>query len=581
MRADLPEETDLLVFGGGVGGMAAALVTAHHGLRAVLCEKTRQLGGTTATSGGSAWIVGSTQARRAGIQDTLESGRAYLNDAVGRYSDEAVREAFLQSGAEAIDFLEAHTEVKFSVPAYHPDYYADKACATRGGRNLAPLPFDGRLLGEDFRLVRPPRDEFLALGGMAVGRDEIQHLVRPWASLSSLRVSTRLVLRHARDRIRYPRGTRLLMGNALIARLLVSLRQRSVPVYTEAKIVDLKVEDGRVVGAEIRHNGARRVIRATRGVVLATGGFASSEMRRREYLGPRYTPYAVTFSGAEGEGIEVACAVGGGIAGAAASPGMWMPASVLKRPGQEEVVFPHLRDRAKPGVVAVNSAGRRFVNEANSYHDVVTAMFEEHKTVPCIPAYLVCDRSFIRDFGLGLVRPLWSRLRPFVEAGYLVEGSTLEELAGRMGIDSSGLAATIAQYNRDAISGVDTLFGRGDSELNKLNGAPGPHPNPCMRPIENPPFYALAVYPSLLATSLGLATDADAQVLDANGSPIGGLYAVGNDMASVFGGIYPGPGATIGPALTFAYRAARHAAGSRSALGRPDRYVSDGAEQPT
>jgi succinate dehydrogenase/fumarate reductase flavoprotein subunit len=209
----------------------------------------------------------------------------------------------------------------------------------------------------------------------------------------------------------------------------------------------------------------------------------------------------------------------------------------------------------------VNSAGRRFVNEALSYHDFVLAMFESHKVVPSIPAHLICDAAFIRKYGLGDIHPGTRDLKKFEASGYLVSGRTLDELAGKIAVDAAGLRDSVARNNRYAATGVDVDFGKGELELNRFNGDPTHRPNPCLGPIAAAPFYAVAVFPADIAVSTGLATDADARVLDTAGQPIPGLYACGNDMASVMAGSYPGPGTTLGPAMVFAYRAVMHARG--------------------
>jgi hypothetical protein len=205
----------------------------------------------------------------------------------------------------------------------------------------------------------------------------------------------------------------------------------------------------------------------------------------------------------------------------------------------------------------VNGAGRRFVNEANSYHDFVAAMLRSHATVPSIPSYLICDRSFIRDYGLGLVHPGAGRreIERYISDGYLHRAETLMELAQRIGVDGKNLQHSVQQHNRYAATGIDEAFGKGGTEYNQFNGDLANTPNPCLRPIVEAPFFAVAVYPSTMGTCVGLSTDGDARVLDERGDAIGGLYAVGNDMASLFRGVYVGPGITLGPALVFAYRA--------------------------
>lgn len=236
--------------------------------------------------------------------------------------------------------------------------------------------------------------------------------------------------------------------------------------------------------------------------------------------------------------------------------------------------YPHIRDRPKPGLIAVNKSGKRFVNESASYHDFVCAMFHADKQSPSIPSYLICDRRFIHNYGLGVIHPIWQWLPYFLRAKYLVSAPTLQELAKKIDVDPEGLVASVEENNRSAEAGVDTAFGRGSSALNRFNGDASVRPNPNLGPIKTRPFFALAVHPAPIGSSLGLATDVDARVLDEGGNVIDGLYACGNDMSSIMRGRYPGPGITLGPAMVFAYRAAIHM------TGRPFRSVKPTSGAP-
>ena len=561
---DWERETDVLVFGSGASGMTAALVAKQEGLDVLLCEKTHHIGGTTAVSGGTIWIPGNAHAKRAGIADSIEAARRYLDGEIGA-DRRGLREAFLQSGAEAIDYLERHTALKFRVPNPYPDYHLKTPGAADAGRALQPIAFDARALGSDFALLREPRPGFTVLGGMMVNRDEAALLLRPWRSWRALAFTARTLLRHARDRARYPRGARLLIGNALAGRFFMSLKSSGVPYVLEARLDDLLIEDGRVQGATVTVDGRAMRIKARAGVVLATGGFAGSDAWRRRLMADTPSSAILAAPGATGDGIGAALRAGGRLEADPAGAAFWMPASILKRPGLPDIAFPHvIMDRARPGLVAVNRAGKRFVNEADSYHDFVVAMFRADAASPSIPAYLICDRSFVWRYGIGLVRPIWQRIGKYVRAGYMIEADSIEDLAHRTGIDARGLLATVAEHNRDALRGIDSAFGKGGNTLNLMYGDPEAKPNPCMRPIERPPFFAVPVYPAVLGTSAGLATDADARVLDAAGAPIEGLYACGNDQSSIMQGHYPGAGITLGPAIVFGYRASRHLSRSRN-----------------
>src|SRR5690242_4804399 len=268
-------EVDVLIFGAGMGGMCAALFASLEGLDVLLCEKTDQVGGTTATSAGTVWIPGSNQAVRDGVPDRIDDARRFLQAEIGPSALE-VREAFLAAGPAALDYLEARSEVKFVAPPMHPDYHSNQPGRALAGRALAPLPFDGRLLGDDFDRVRPPIAPFMVLGGMMVGKLDIPYLLKPFGSVANFIAASMLLLRHATDRLRFRRGTRLVMGNALVGRLYYSLRQRKVPIEYGAKLVELVQANGRVEGAVVDTGEKRQTIRASRGVIMATGGFGAN-----------------------------------------------------------------------------------------------------------------------------------------------------------------------------------------------------------------------------------------------------------------------------------------------------------------
>jgi succinate dehydrogenase/fumarate reductase flavoprotein subunit len=393
----------------------------------------------------------------------------------------------------------------------------------------------------------------MVLGGMMVGKDDIAILLKPFASPTAFASAAKLVLRHASDRLRHRRGTRLVMGNALVARLFYSLRARNVPISFDARLVELVKGNERVEGAVVDIGDKRQTIRARRGVILATGGFAPNENLRAEFMPGLPVAHSNAFAGASGDGFAAARATGAGVDAKHTSPAFYFPSSVHK-----DTVYPHiLLDRAKPGLIAVNSDGRRFVNESDSYHDFVEGMFRANAAALSVPAWLICDRGFIRDYGLGLVHPGAGKrqIERYIVDGYLKRGETLMELAQGIGVDGKTLLHTVQEHNRYAATGIDEAFGKGGTEYNQFNGDPANKPNPCLRPIAEPPYFAVAVYPSTMGTCVGLATDGDARVLDGEGRAIGGLYAVGNDMASLFRGVYVGPGITLGPALVFAYRA--------------------------
>ncbi|MGA0542437.1 FAD-dependent oxidoreductase [Neotabrizicola sp. VNH66] len=557
-----PRETDLLVIGAGPAGMAAALFARLHGLEVLLAEKTGQAGGTAATSAGTLWIPENSQGKATGERDSIPAAAAYLDSLISSHSPRTDRQraAYLATGVQAIDFLQANTEVKFLPCGPHPDYHARLGAAV-SGRAIVPAPFDGRLLGRDFERVRPPIPEFMVFGGMMVGKMDIPRLLGRFRSVGNFAYAAGLFLRYLTDRLRFSRGTRLVMGNALVARMFHSLLKLGVRPEFDTRLDRLVTEGGRVTGAVLTGPGGPFTVTARHGVVLATGGFAHNAAYRRRLMPDPMPERSLASPANQGEGIAAAEALGARISPTEnGSGGFWTPVSVTRRRDGTTGLFPHLSlDRAKPGLIAVNAAGRRFVNEADSYHDFVQAMYAQGNGGPSIPAWLICDRDFIRRYGLGHIYPGTTNLKPHLASGYLVQGDTPEALARRIGVDPEGLCTTLARYNEQAARGVDEDYGKGHSALNRFNGDPSVGPNPCLAPVGTGELFAMQVWPAEIACSAGLSTDEDARVVDDRERPIPGLFACGNDMASVMADSYPGPGTTLGPAVVFAWRAVQAA----------------------
>ena len=560
----LPQDAryDVVVIGAGGAGMAAALFAALEGLRVLLVERTAHVGGTSALSAATLWVPNTHHAAAIGAQDSLEQAEQFLRNVVGNRSSEAVRRSFLVNAPRAIARLEAESDVKLRPYPAHPDYVQEAEGATLRGRALEPLPFDGRRLGAAFALVRPPIPEFTVLGGMMVDRNDIGHLLQMTTCWDSFRYAAGLLGRYAADRMRYSRGTRLVMGNALIGRLLLSLLDRGIDIVTETDVAELQRGPRGVEAVVLRQNVAARRVGVRRGVIMATGGFNRHPQRRVAMLPAEVPVHCPGAPGHTGAVHDLALALGARYGEGALDHVFWAPVSVRRRRDGSTAVFPHfVLDRGKPGTVVVNQSGRRFVNEATSYHLFTRAMLQAHQTTPSIPAFLIADANALRKYGLGMVRPGGRGLGPFIADGYLIEAPTLAALAAVLDIDAAALTETVAAMNAYAETGVDPEFGRGSTAYHRHNGDPQQTPNPNLGPIRQAPFYAVRLYPGDIGAATGLVTDPDAQVLDGDNRPIGGLYAIGNDMHSIMGGTYPGPGITLGPGLTFAYVAVRHAAG--------------------
>ena len=553
---------DVLVIGAGAGGMAAAITAQIEGSSVLVLEKTDRIGGATAVSGGAVWAPLNSQSARVGHPDTFEKVWTYMQNTVGNAAPEDMQRAYLNACGEAVDFLDKHSEVKLAARAYSPDYHPDREGAAFGGRSMDPLMFDGRLLGKHFRELRDPLPEFTVLGGMMITLTDANHLLAAMRTFASWKASMKLVLRFFSDRLRgYHRGTRLVLGNALAARLFKTLLDRRIDYWLNSSLKSLVTTDGKVTGVQIERDGRVLHIRAKRGVVIATGGFAWSETLRKQFYPEPTGPWSMFPKTNVGEGIDIAVAAGATIGTDHVSPAFWAPVSILEREDGTQVRYPHLVwDRAKPGLMAVNSAGRRFVNEASSYHEFVLGMYRSHQTVPTVPAFLVCDSPFVERWGLGLALPGGRPREHLIRAGYLYRADTLDALAAKLGIDAKGLADSVDRFNRYAEANDDPEFGKGSTAYNRYLGDAGQKPNECLGPLRQGPFYAVKVYAGDIGTACGIRCNEHAQALDASGQPIPGLYAAGNDMQSVMGGEYPAPGITLGPALTFGRIAGRHAA---------------------
>ncbi|NML17990.1 FAD-dependent oxidoreductase [Azohydromonas caseinilytica] len=559
--SDLPpggDGFDVVVIGAGAAGMSAALCAALDGARVLLVERTEFVGGTSALSGGTTWVPGTGHSAAVNPGDTLQDAQTYLDAAIGERAPRTLRQALLRSGPEAVAHVERHSAVKFRPYPTHPDYISELPGSTLRGRALEPLPFDGRLLGQHFSLLRPPIPEFTVLGGMMVDRNDIPHLLAMKKSFRSLRYSLRILARHAMDRLKHPRGTRLLMGNALCGRLLYSLlRQPKVKLAMRAEVAAFRRENGAIAAVTVKQGGQRRELRVSGGVVLASGGFNRHPGLRAQLLGTDevWCPGA---PGHTGQAHELLRELGARYGEGALSPAFWAPVSLRRRADGSRAVFPHfLMDRAKPGMITVDARGRRFLNESTSYHLFGIGM----QQAGAVPAYLIADARALKKYGMGMVRPGGQGLEPYLADGYLTQGATLQELAVKLGIDPDGLRASVARINDYAQTGVDEDFQRGSTDYSRNMGdATLGLRNPNLGPLTEAPFYAVRLYPGDIGAAQGWATDEQARVLDAQQQPIAGLYAVGNDMHSAFGGVYAAPGITLGPGLVFGYLAGRHAA---------------------
>jgi hypothetical protein len=552
---------DLVVLGSGAAGLTAALVGCVEDLRVLLVEKTDYIGGTTAYSAGTCWIPNNAFLRLKGVLDDDVLAERYLDALVGSFAPRELRMAFLAAAPRMVSYLSERCDIRFRSYDSFVDYRTEIPGVRLGGRPLEPMPFDGRKLGSDFNKVRWPIPEWGLFGGrMSILRPEANRLLRiARLSPDAILLGSRLIARYLRDRFSYLRGTRLVLGNALVANLFHNILQLGGAVRLHARTIQLIAEQRGVLGILLQHEGRELRIRSRRGVVLAGGGFPANAEWRDRYLRQPAAQFTPACDGCVGETIMLGQRVGAALGPSREDNALWFPSSIGRRADGTTAIFPHIWDRAKPGLIAVNRAGKRFVDESVSYHEFTRAMYESNESVPTIPAMLICDRRFLWKYGLGMISPLTVFLRPYIASSYVVCAPTLRMLADRIGVDANGLEATVEANNRHAARGTDAEFNKGSSFYGRQYGDPGHLPNPCLGTIEKPPYFAVPVLPTPLATALGLRIDANGRVLNASGQPIPGLYACGSDAQSIMGGEYPGGGAQVASAMTFGYIAALHA----------------------
>lgn len=555
--AEWDHTTDVLVVGSGAGGMVAAIRAAHHGLDALVIEKQDTYGGSTALSGGGLWIPANHRLERAdGVADSVAKARVYLDHTVGDRTSQAKQDAYLENAREMVRWLESTTHLEFLRMKGYSDYYPERPGGLAAGRGLEARPLHDTALGAFAETLNA--SELEAPGGMAFTTNEFNDLSNVLTTWSGRTTALRVGLLTAWNVLR--RRERLTLGQALAGRLRLSLADAGVPLWLESPFEEFVLEGDRVAGvvADTAREG-RIAIGADRGVVLAAGGFPHNEELRTEYQPePITTEWTLANEGNTGDTIVA------GMAELDAAVDLmddawWGPASLP--PSGEP--FYHVAERNKPGAIMVNGAGERFTNESASYVDVVHDMYEGHAgDTSHVPSYFVMDQRFRDRYIFGTLPPRLSIPERYRESGYVVSADTISGLADRLDLPGDALAETVTRFNEYARQGHDPDFGRGESAYDRYYGDPSHDPNPCLGTIEKPPFHAVELWPGDLGTKGGLETDERARVRREDGEVIPGLYATGNNMASVMGHTYPGPGSTIGPAATFGYVAADHIAGA-------------------
>lgn len=550
------KEFDVVVVGSGAAGMVAALTAAHQGFSAVVIEKSGHFGGSTARSGGGVWIPNNEILKRDGVTDTMDAARTYLHAIIGDVVSPERIDTYLERGPEMLSFVLKNTPLKMCwVPGYS-DYYPETPGGRPAGRSIEPLPFDAKKLGADMPGLEP-----------AYGKVPLNVVVmqQDYVRLNQLKRHPRGVLRSlkvgARSMWAGMRGKNLVgMGRALIAPLRIGLRDAGVPVLLNTALTDLYIEDGVVRGIQVRDTGAPEsdeptLIRARRGVILASGGFEHNEQMRRKYQrAPISTEWTVGAVGNTGDGIQAAEKLGAALD--LMEDAWWGPTVPL-----EGAPWFALSERNSPGSIIVNMSGKRFMNESMPYVEACHQMYggeygQGSGPGENVPAWLIFDQQYRDRYIFAGLQPGQRIPKKWLESGVIVKAETVEELARQTNLPIEGIRATIERFNGFSRSGVDEDFHRGESAYDRYYGDPTNKPNPNLGEIKHAPYYAAKLVPGDLGTKGGIRTDVNGRALRDDGSVIDGLYAAGNVSAPVMGHTYPGPGGTIGPAMTFGYLAA-------------------------
>ncbi|GGU81558.1 3-oxosteroid 1-dehydrogenase [Streptomyces litmocidini] len=550
---------DVVVVGSGAAGMAAAITARLRGLTALVVEKTEVYGGSTALSGGAIWVPDNFHLDAAGLGDTPEKARAYLDATVGDRVPAERKDAYVTHGPRMVREFHDRTAVRFVYTPGYSDYYPERLGGYPQGRSVEPQVFDFRKLGPEQRATM--RRAGLPTHGLTITSRDFRHLnmvARTWAGRrTALRVGAQAV--GAKLTGKEP----LSLGEALIARMRHSLDALGADLWLSAPMTGLVEEDGRVTGVRIDRKGRELTVRATGGVVLASGGFSHDQRLREKHLpAPTSTEWSSAAEGQTGDALEPATALG---AATDLMDKVWGAPSVVP-PGEKPFFL--VADRGVPSMVIVDAAGERYANEAAPYHEFVDAMYAHDRPgASTVPSWLILDATArARYLFMGLF-PGQAFPKPWLESGFVRKAATVEELAHRIGVAPERLRATVERFNGFARAGRDEDFHRGDSVYDRYYGDPT-LPNPNLAPLEKGPYFAIPVHPGDIGTKGGLVTDATARVLREDGTPVDGLYASGNVSSAVMGETYPGPGATIGPAMTFSWLAAGHIARTRSAEAR-------------
>ena len=539
--------------GAGGAGMTAALAAKKHGLETVLIEKSSYFGGSTARSGGGVWMPGNYALKAAGQADDLAESKRYLDSIVGDVVPKVRRDTYIDRGAEVLDFIKEQTPLRFTWVPQYADYHPEAPGGRPAGRSCEPIPMDARFLGDELDRLHPQYTK--APANMIVTQADFRKISLGLRTLRGPLTMIKVLLKRILSGLR---GQKMYaMGNAIAIGLRKGLLDAGVPVHYDTELTGLLIEDGRVTGVQVLRDGVASTIRARRGVILGSGGFERNlEMREK------YQPHPTSIDWTTGSEFNTGGGILAGIAAGAETDllddAWWGPTIPLP-----SGPWFCLAERNLPGSIIVNQAGRRFMNEALPYVEAVHEIYKGEATgVGHVPAWMVIDQRYRNRYLFAGLMPRQPFPGRWYKYGTVRKADSLEDLAAEIEVPAEALRETVDRFNGFARSGTDEDFHRGESAYDKYYSDPTVKPNPSLHVIDQGPFYAVKIVPGDLGTKGGLVTDEHARVVRADGSVIPGLYAAGNVSSAVMGHTYAGPGATIGPALTFGYLAAEDIATS-------------------
>ena len=560
-------EVDVLVVGSGLGAMTSALSLKEMGVDSIeVIEKATKFGGTSGVSGGGIWIPNNHYAKALGAADSIEDAKAYLDSTIEAGTvPKTLITTYLENAPKMLAFLTSRCEeIEYISLAAYPDYYMQNPGAKTGHRSLEPKPINIDDLGDDMQNLQETHHMMYMFDRIGFTQVEGHALItrtKGWGM-----IMFKLVLQYGLEffwRLKHKtkRARRLACGAAGTARMFLALKNRQIPVTLNCAFKELIIENGKVIGAEVEEQGKLIRIKANQGVILACGGFEYNQALREQYL-PKPTNTKWSGGGIKtntGDGLVAAQKIG---AKTRLMNGAWWCTTIAApdEPAPRLAII----EKSLPGSCVVNMAGKRIANESQNYMAYQTALFESRsEEQPNVPAYMIFDKRFRDNYVVGPLLDVQTRpdkkIPPsYFEDGFLAIENSIAALAKKLGINEAGLAQTIADLNRYAETGKDDAFQRGDTAYDRYYGDETVSPNPCLHAIDQAPFYAIRIDPGDFGTHGGVDINENAQVLSAESQqPIEGLYALGNCAAAILP-TYPGPGATLGPAMTFGYQAAKH-----------------------